>query len=519
MTVRMLSAASSAALLAALVAAGAAHSASPAEGETLAPPEAQTFTYRETDEFPSIDPSLIEDASGGHVSRQLFEGLYSQDAEGNVVPGTALSHEVSEDGLTYTFTLRPEAKWSDGTPVTAEDFVYSWRRVADPATASNYAWYIELMKVKGAAAVIAGEAAPDTLGVRAVDDHTLEVTIDSPIPFFPQMLTHYTTFPIPRQAIEAHGDQWTQPGNMVGNGAYVLSERVPQERLVMTRNPEYWDAGNVIIETITALVINDENQAMTRWQAGELDYTDVPTGQYPRYLEEHPTEAFAGPNLFTYFYAVNLREDGPEALKDVRVREALSLAIDRDIIVDSVLAGGQEPAYTLTHPAVAGWEVPEVPAAAMTQEERNARAKELMAEAGYGEGGEPVTFEILYNTSRRTSSSPWPWARCGSRRWALRPRWATWNGDIPGCAPERRIRARPLRLGRRLQRGVELPRHHDLELDRQRLQVPQPRVRRADGGKPNRRGPDAALCPGRGDPGARRADPAALLLHVELHAR
>jgi oligopeptide transport system substrate-binding protein len=394
MTVRILCAAS----VAALAAYGSlAQAATPAAGETLS--DNQTFTYRELDEFPTIDPNLIEDVSGGHVARQLFEGLYGQDAEGNIVPAAALSHEVSEDGLTYTFTLRPEATWSNGEPVTANDFVYSWRRAADPATASNYAWYIELMKIKNAAQVVAGEVAPEELGVRAVDDHTLEVTLESPLPYFPQMVTHYTTYPVPQSVIEEHGDQWTQPGNLVGNGAYVLSERVPQERLVMTKNPEYWDAENVIIETVTALVINDENQAMTRYLAGELDQTDIPIGQYPRYLEEHPTEAFAGPNLCTYLYYYNLREDGPEALKDVNVRRALSLAVDRDIVVENILAGGQTPAFTLTHEAVAGWDAPEVADAAMTQEERNAEAQRLMQEAGYGTGGEPLTLEILYNTS------------------------------------------------------------------------------------------------------------------------
>jgi oligopeptide transport system substrate-binding protein len=395
MTFRMLGAAS----LLALAAAGTlALAATPQPGETLA--ENQTFTYRVLDEFPSIDPGLIEDVEGSHVARQLFEGLLNQDAQGNVIPGVATDWTVSEDGKTYTFNLRPEAKWSNGEPVTAGDFVYAWRRAADPATASPYSWYIELMKVQGAGAVVAGEAAPDTLGVKAVDDHTLEVTLESPIPYFPQMVTHTTTFPVPQSVIEQHGDAWTQPGNMVGNGAYMLSERVPQERLVMTRNENYWDNANTVIDTVTALVINDETQGLTRWEAGELDQTDVPIGQFPRLQGEYPDEVFAVPNLCTYFYHVNMRDNAPEALKDVRVREALNLAIDRDVIANAILAAGQRPAYTLTHWATAGWEVPEVPVATMTQEERNARAQELIAEAGYGTGGEPLSLEILYNTDQ-----------------------------------------------------------------------------------------------------------------------
>jgi len=396
MSMRTLAAASALAMIA--TGALAQGATNPETGEALA--EDQTFSYRVLDEFPSIDPGLIEDVEGSHVARQLFEGLLNQDAQGNVIPGVATDWTVSEDGLTYTFNLRPEAKWSNGEPVTASDFVYAWQRAADPATASPYSWYIALMKVANADAVVAGEAAPDTLGVKAVDDHTLEVTITQPIPYFPQMVTHTTTFPVPRSVIEEFGDQWTQPGNMVGNGAYVLSDRVPQERLVMTRNENYWDNANTVIDTVNALVINDETQGLTRWEGDELDQTDVPIGQYPRLSEEYPDEIHAVPNLCTYFYHVNMREDSPEALKDPRVREALNLAIDRDVIVNNILAAGQTAAYTLTHEATAGWEVPEVPAAAMTQADRNARAQELIAEAGYGTDGEPLSLEILYNTDQ-----------------------------------------------------------------------------------------------------------------------
>lgn len=396
MAVRMFTAAS----VAALCAMGSlAHAATPAPGDTLAPAEGQVLNYSVIDEIVTLDPGLIEVVDDSHVARQLFEGLYNQDAQGATIPGVALSHEMSEDGLTYTFALRPEAKWSDGTPVTANDFVYAWQRVVDPATASPYSWYIELMNVVGASEIIAGEAAPDTLGIRAVDDHTLEVTLNAPTPFFPEMLSNSTTFPVPRQAIEAHGDQWTQPGNLVGNGAYVLSERVPQERIVLTRNPEYWDNANTVIEEVGFYVIMDENQALTRWEADEMQIVPAPSGQYPALLEQYPDETFATPLLCTYYYHVNLREDANPALLDVNVRQALNLAIDRQVIAEAILAGGQAPAFTLTHEATAGWEVPSVPAAEMTQEERNAEAQRLMAEAGYGTEGEPLTLEILYNTS------------------------------------------------------------------------------------------------------------------------
>ena len=387
-----------AAALVALLASGAlAQATDPVTGEPLA--ENQTFTYRILDEFPSIDPGMAEDVSGGEIIRDLFEGLYNQDGDGNVVPGVALSHTVSDDLMTYTFTLRPEAKWSNGDPVTAQDFVYAWRRAASPELASPYAWFISLMGLENADAVIEEEKPLDALGVKAIDDHTLEVRITSPKPYFPQMMTHFTTFPVHQATVEANPDSWTEPGKIVSNGAYVLTEHIPAERSVRTRNPMYWDNADTHIKSVTALVINDENQALTRYLAGELDRTEVPTGQFPRLKEEYPAEAMSFPLLCSYYLNVNLAESGPAALKDVRVREALALAINRDIIVENILAGGQAPAYTLTHWATAGFTVPEVAAAGMTQEERNARAQELMTQAGFGTGGEPLSIEILYNTS------------------------------------------------------------------------------------------------------------------------
>lgn len=382
----------------ALVAGAAfAQTTHPETGEQLA--ANQTFTYRVLDEFPSIDPNLIEDVEGSNVGRNLFEGLFNDDAEGNAVPGVALDYTVSEDGKTYTFNLRPEAMWSDGKPVTANDFVYSWRRAADPATASEYQWYMGLLALENVDEVMAGEMTPDQLGVTAIDDHTLEVRLHTPLAYFTQMLSHTTTFPVPQWAIEEHGDQWTQPGNMVSNGAYVLSERVPQEKIVLTRNANYWDNANTTLETVTALIINDENAALTRYLAGELDYTEVPAGQYPKMEADYPDQAHSVPDLCTYYYNVNLTDTGNPALQDVRVRQALSLAIDRDIIVNNVLAGGQVPAYSLTHWAVADFEVPENEWATKTQAERNEHAKALLAEAGYGPDGEPLTIDLIYNTS------------------------------------------------------------------------------------------------------------------------
>ena len=354
----------------------------PETGEALA--EEQVFTYRDLDESPSIDPGTAEDSAGGDILRDLFEGLYNQDPDGNLV---------------YTFNLRDNAKWSNGDPVTAGDFEYAWKRAASPELASPYSWYIELMSLENASEVIAGDMDISELGVTAIDDTTLEVRLSQPLPYFDQMVTHFTTFPVHQATVEEFGSDWTQAGNMVSNGAYMLEEYVPQERMVRVRNENYWDNENTIIDRVVRLVIPDENVALTRYLAGELDRTDIPAGQFPQLSEEYPDEATSVPNACSYYYMFNLRDGVDEWVQNADVRKALSLAVDRDIIVDNVLAGGQKAAYTFTHWATAGFETPDIPMASMTQEERNTMAQELLAGAGYGPDGEDITVDLVYNTS------------------------------------------------------------------------------------------------------------------------
>ncbi len=372
------------------------HATHPDTGETLA--SDQTFTYRVLDEHSSVDPQVVEDVSGAEIVRDLFEGLMNQDADGNLVPGVATGFEANEANDVYTFTLRDNAKWSDGTPVTAHDFVFAWQRAVNPELASPYAWYMELMSIENAKEIIAGEKPIEELGVEAVDDRTLRVNLSEPLPYFATMTTHSTTFPAPKHVIEEHGAEWTKPGNIVSNGAYVLTEHVPSERSVRERNPMYWDNENTIVDKTVALVINDENQALTRYLAGELDRTEVPAGQFPRLKQEYPDEAISFPRLCNYYYTFNLSDSGPEAFKDQRVRHALSLAVDRKIIVENILAGGQPEAYTFTPGATAGFEIPENPVATMTQSERDDLARELLQQAGYGSDN-PLKFDMIYNTS------------------------------------------------------------------------------------------------------------------------
>ncbi|MEL6514638.1 MAG: peptide ABC transporter substrate-binding protein [Pseudomonadota bacterium] len=368
----------------------------PVTGDALA--EDQTFQFRVTAQFPTIDPQLIEEVQGAHIARQLFEGLTTQAADGALLPGVATDWS-SPDNMVWTFNLRPDAEWSNGDPVTAQDFVYSWQRAADPATASEYAWYVELSQIKNAASVIAGEIPPDQLGLRAIDDQTLEVTLSQPLPYFPQMTVHTTFMPSHKASVEAHGSEWTRPGNMVSNGAYVLEEMAVNEFLRMSPNPNYWDKDSVIISDVTGYVIDESTTALTRFQAGEFDMMDdLPPGSYPRLEEEMPDVAHSVPRLCSYYYTVNQSETGHEALQDPRVRTALSYAINRDVITDQVLKAGQAPAYSFTHWATAGFEMPKIEYATWSQEERMAKAMELMAEAGYGPEN-PIEIDFIYNTS------------------------------------------------------------------------------------------------------------------------
>ena len=366
----------------------------PITGEALS--DNQTFTYRLLDQFPTLDPQLNEETAGFHVIRDLFEGLLNQDANGNLVPGVATGYAATDGNTTYTFTLRENARWSNGDPVTAHDFVHAWRRAVDPATASPYGWYLELTEMVNAKEILAGHMPPAELGVRAVDDHTLEVKLNTPLPYFPAMTTYATLFPAHRATIEAHGADWTAPGNMVSNGAYVLEELVLNEYHTRVKNPMYWDAGNVIIEKVTGLVINDSNQALTRYRAGELDHLDsLPPGQFPSLKKELPDEAASVPRLCSYYYAFNHTASGNPALHDVRVRKALGFAIDRGVIVNRLLKGGQWPAYNFTHLRTAGFTMPAIAWGKLSQAERDAEAKRLMDEAGVKD----LTLKLIYNTS------------------------------------------------------------------------------------------------------------------------
>ncbi len=376
-----------------LLFAGAAQAATPKPGEKLA--QDQTFIYRVLDESPTLDPQLIEDVGGSEIARDLFEGLITQNPDGTLRPGVAKSWQANDARNIYTFHLRDNARWSNGDPVTAHDFVYAWRRLVDPAMSSYYAGYMQLMSVKNAADIVNGKKPTSALGVKALDDHTFQVELDDSLPYFPSMVVHTSTMPVPQKVVEKLGNQWTKPGNLVGNGAYVLTEHVINERMVRVRNPKYWDNEHTIINKVISLVINEDNQALQRFKANELYKTEVPSGQFKRLKKQYPEQTHSNPRLCSYYYLFNTQKP---PFDDYRVREALSYAINRDIIVRNILGAGQIPAYTFTPAATANFQVPDVEFGKLTQKQRNQKAKALLKEAGFGPDN-PLKPTILYNTS------------------------------------------------------------------------------------------------------------------------
>ncbi|OCH17642.1 ABC transporter substrate-binding protein [Aliivibrio logei] len=357
--------------------------------------DVQELTRGNGTEVATLDPHKSQGVPESHVIRDLLEGLVNQDAAGNTIPGVAESWETT-DNKKFTFHLRKDAKWSNGAPVTADDFVYSFQRAVDPATASPYSWYMEYTKMANAKDIVAGKKDKSELGVKAIDANTLEVQLDTAVPYFVMMMGHTTMMPVHKATIEEFGDQWTKPGNFVGNGAFVVNKWVVNERLELTRNEQYWDNADTKLTKVTFLPIENQVSEMNRFLSGELDFTnELPVEHFKRLKKEEPESVSVVGSLCTYYYSFNTKK---APFDDVRVRKAISYAIDRPIISDIILGQGQKPAYFLTPEITAGFN-PELPAyGKMTQDERNAEAKRLLAEAGFGPEN-PLKFTLLYNTS------------------------------------------------------------------------------------------------------------------------
>ncbi|WP_241622870.1 peptide ABC transporter substrate-binding protein [Rosenbergiella australiborealis] len=370
-----------------LLTAGAAYS------EELA--AQQSITRQIKDEPASLDPAQATGLPEIPLLRDLFEGLTNQDPQGHPVPGVAESWHTN-DQKTWIFTLRKTAKWSDGQPVTAKDFVYSWRRMVDPKTSSPYAWFPALAAIQNAAAITAGTKPVDSLGVRAIDETHLQVILDHPVAWFPILTSSFALYPVYEKAITTYGNQWTLPGHLIGNGAYQLAQHVVNERVVLTRNQYYWDNSHTTINTVTFVPLNDSVTAMHWYEANAIDVTEsFPKNRYQILKKALPGEVYTPAQLGTYYYAFNTQK-GPTA--NVNVRKALSWSIDRNIIADKILGTGEKPAWYFTPDITQGFTPPTLPYQSLTQDERNQQAKQWLTSAGFGPD-HPLKISLLYNTS------------------------------------------------------------------------------------------------------------------------
>lgn len=352
------------------------------------------------DEPSSLDPAKVVGLTGAQIVRDLFEGLVNQDEQGRPIPGVAQSWE-NKNNQYYIFKLRENAKWANGDPVTAYDFVYSWQRLVDPKTSSPTASIAILAGINHAGEIIHGKMAVSTLGVMASDARTLVVQLDKPVPFFINLLANFSLLPVPQKTVEKYGNDWTKPEYLVGNGAFTLQERVVNEKIVLKPNPYYWDHLNTILTKVTFMPVNQVSTAVKRYLAGDIDITEsFPKEMYHELLKKIPSEVYTPDQLGTYYYAFNTRKP---PLNDVRVRRALSYAIDRQIIATKVLGTKEKPAYEFTPDVTADFTPGTLQMQEMTQFERDQQAKTWLAGAGYNHDN-PLKLTLLYNTSENNQN-------------------------------------------------------------------------------------------------------------------
>ena len=359
-------------------------------GSLSAPAVAQEQVFRINNmvEPESLDPGVVTGVPEHRILSNLFEGLTTTDPKDlSPRPGMAASWTLSKDGLTYTFNLR-DATWTDGRPVTAQDFVFAWERVLNPKSGAKYAQH--LFYLRNGEAYNTGRLTDfGQVGVRAVDPKTLQVTLKSPTAYFLDLTNFYTLYPLPRWALEAHGKDWVKPGKMVSNGPFMLASWVPQKELVLEKNPRHWDAGSVKLRRVIFLPTDDVNTAYKQFLAGDSDW--IPTVP-PSQINTAKTkpEYYASPYLGTYYFRLNVTKP---PVSDVRVRKALSLAVDREALTKFVTKAGEVPYSGFVPAGLRGYEGPRGlgfdPAA----------ARKLLAEAGYPDGKGFPRMELLYNTS------------------------------------------------------------------------------------------------------------------------
>ena len=343
----------------------------------------------------TIDPQIAEGMPEANIMLDLFEGLTTRDGAANIIPGVAEKWDISADGKTYTFHLR-HTTWSDGTPLTAADVVYAWQRDVDPAAGGKYGFL--LYPVKNAQAIAEGEIKDlSQLGIKALDEYTVQVELEASTPYFLDMLTHASTAPVPQHIVEKHGKAWIRPENIVSNGAYKMTAWQPNAHITLAKSDTYWDKDTVKIDQVIYYPTEDKNTEIKRYRAGELDMTyEIPNDQIKMLREKFKDELKISSYLGTYYYGFNVTR--PPFKDNLKLREALTLAIDRDVITDKVTGVGEKPAYSFVPPGINGYDHYTPEYASLDKAARIEKAKKLYEEAGYGKD-KPLKVDLLYNTS------------------------------------------------------------------------------------------------------------------------
>ena len=367
------------------------------KARNLSTADARTLNRGNGAEPDTIDPHKASGNWENNIVGDMFIGLMTDAPDAGAMPGAAESYTVSPDGLVYIFKLRDHV-WSDGKKVTAHDFVFSYRRMADPKTAAQYVSILYPMKNMQEAA--SGKARPDQVGARAIDDRTLELTFNYQVPYIREMLTHYTTFAVPQHVVEKYGEDWTNAAHIVGNGPYQLREWQSNDHIHLVKNPRFFDAANVAIEHVYFYPTADSAAALKRFRAGEFDLvTDsVPPQQINWLKQSMPESLHLSPYILSNYVQFNLHR---KPFDDARVRLAMSLALNREIICEKVMRAGEQPSYVLVPPGMPGYRSAELTFRKSSMAARVARARALLAEAGHGPDN-PVSFVL--NTSNATES-------------------------------------------------------------------------------------------------------------------
>lgn len=342
----------------------------------------------------SLDPHKVESDIEFNIIRDMFDGLLTVKKDGSIEPLLAEKWE-NKNNTVWTFHLRPGITWSDGTAITAKDVVWSWQRLVDPKTASPYASYPGNMHILNAADISQGKKPVDSLGVKAVDDSTLEVTLTQPTASFLPMLAHPSLVPIDQVLVNRFGDKWTKPEHIVTSGAYKVTDWVVNERIVAERNTRYWNNKATVINKVTYLPISAETADVNRFKAGEIDITyTIPVNQFAQLSKTFGEQVSVEPQLATYYYEFNTTKP---PFNDPRLRRALNMGLDKDIIADKVMAQGQRPAWVISQPEIGGVKLSPPDYSTWPREKRLAEAKKLLNEAGFNEA-HPLSFNLLYNT-------------------------------------------------------------------------------------------------------------------------